>query len=40
VKVVRPVRKGQSLSWEDVAIDTSSRAYRLRREMESAFALQ
>ena len=38
VKVVRPVRKGQSLTWTDVAMDTSTRAYRLRREMESGFA--
>ncbi len=38
VKVVRPVRKGQSLSWADVAIDTSTDAYRLRREMEGLYA--
>ena len=38
VKVVRPVKKGQSLSWADVAMDTSTRAYALRREMESQFA--
>jgi predicted homoserine dehydrogenase-like protein len=37
VKVVRPVRKGQSLSWADVAMDTTTPAYRLRRELESAF---
>jgi predicted homoserine dehydrogenase-like protein len=35
VRVIRPVRQGQSLSWDDVAIDTGTRAYRLRREMES-----
>jgi predicted homoserine dehydrogenase-like protein len=35
---VRPVKKGQSLSWADVAIDTSTRAYTLRREMETRFA--
>jgi predicted homoserine dehydrogenase-like protein len=28
VKVVRPVKKGQSLSWADVAMDTSTHAYR------------
>ena len=38
VKVVRPVKKGQSLSWSDVAMDTATRAYKLRREMETAFA--
>jgi len=37
VKVVRAVKKGQSLSWTDVAVDTSTPAYRLRRELESAF---
>jgi len=34
VKVVRPVRKGQSLSWDDVAMDADLPAYRIRREME------
>ncbi|MBI5276155.1 MAG: Gfo/Idh/MocA family oxidoreductase [Burkholderiales bacterium] len=38
VKVVRPVKKGQSLSWADVAIDQTTPAYRLRREMETLFA--
>ena len=37
VKVIRPVRKGASLTWDDVAIDASARAYRIRREMEAAF---
>ena len=36
-KVIRPVKKGQSLSWSDVAMDTGTRAYTLRREMEAAF---
>jgi predicted homoserine dehydrogenase-like protein len=31
---VRPVKKGQSLSWSDVAMDTSTAAYSVRREME------
>ena len=39
VKVLRPVRKGQSLSWSDVAIDTATDAYRLRREMERLYAV-
>ena len=38
VKVTRPIAKGQSLSWADVAIDTTTPAYRLRREMEQLFA--
>ena len=37
VKLVRPVKKGQSLCWDDVAIDTSTHAYKVRREMEQAF---
>src|SRR6188768_261973 len=38
VKVLRPVKKGQSLSWADVAMDTSTAAYKIRREMETTFA--
>ncbi len=38
VKVVRPVKKGQSLSWSDVAVDTSTDAWRVRNEMEQLFA--
>ncbi len=34
VKVVRPVRKGQSLTWDDVQMDTTTRAYAIRRELE------
>jgi len=37
VKVVCPVKKGQSLSWSDVVMDTSTPAYKVRRELESAF---
>jgi len=37
VKVVRPVRKGQSLCWDDVAMDTDLPAYRIRREMEAMY---
>ena len=37
VKVVRPVAKGQSLSWDDVAMDTRTHAYKIRREMEAGF---
>ena len=38
VKVVRPVTRGQSLSWSDVAIDTTTHAYRTRKEMEAMFS--
>jgi predicted homoserine dehydrogenase-like protein len=38
VKLVRPVRKGQSLSWDDVAMDTGTDAYKVRREMQNLFA--
>ena len=38
VKVVRPVKKGQSLSWADVAMDTSTDAYKVRHEMETMFS--
>ncbi|HEY0884050.1 MAG TPA: Gfo/Idh/MocA family oxidoreductase [Ramlibacter sp.] len=37
VKLVRPVKKGQSLSWADVAMDTSTRAWKVRNEMEQLF---
>jgi predicted homoserine dehydrogenase-like protein len=38
VTLQRPVRQGQSLCWDDVAIDTSTDAYRTRRAMEELFA--
>jgi predicted homoserine dehydrogenase-like protein len=38
VRLVRPVARGQSVTWDDVAIDTGTRAYRLRRQMEAMFA--
>jgi predicted homoserine dehydrogenase-like protein len=38
VRLVGPVAKGQSLTWSDVAMDTSTPAYRMRREMEARFA--
>ncbi len=37
VKVVRPVRAGQSLTWDDVAIDQSTDAYKVRKAMERMF---
>ena len=38
IKVVRPVCKGQSLGWDDVAVDTTTHAYRMRKAMEEMFA--
>jgi len=38
VKVLRPVNKGQCLSWADVAVDTTTPAYRVRKELEAGFA--
>ena len=38
VKLTRPVRQGQSLGWADVAMDTSTNAYRTRKAMEAMFA--
>jgi predicted homoserine dehydrogenase-like protein len=38
IKLLRPVKQGQTLGWDDVAVDTGTDAYRLRREMERLFA--
>lgn len=38
VRLLNPVRAGAPVLWSDVAIDASSDAVRLRREMEAAFA--
>ncbi|MBU3724140.1 MAG: flagellar biosynthesis protein FlgA [Burkholderiaceae bacterium] len=38
LKLVRDVPAGQSLTWQDVAIDETLAAYRLRKEMESVVA--
>ena len=38
VKVVRAVAKGQSLCWDDVAMDTTTPAYKVRQEMQALFA--
>ena len=38
VKVVRPVKMGQSLSWADVAMDETTHAWRTRKAMEDLFA--
>jgi predicted homoserine dehydrogenase-like protein len=38
VRVIRPVKKGQSLSWADVAMDPTAPACVVRKEMEAMFA--
>ncbi len=38
ITLLRPVRQGQSLSWDDVEVDATTDAYKLRREMERLFA--
>ena len=38
VKVIRPVAKGQSLCWDDVQMDPNTGAFKIRREMESAYS--
>lgn len=35
VKLVRPVAEGQAVRWDDITIDTTTDAYRLRKEIES-----
>ena len=37
MKLVRDVAAGQSLTWDDVQIDPSLTAYRLRKEMEALY---
>jgi predicted homoserine dehydrogenase-like protein len=38
VRLRRPVAQGRCVTWADVDIDTTTRAYTLRREMERLFA--
>jgi predicted homoserine dehydrogenase-like protein len=40
VKLLKPVGAGQPLRWTDVAVDESSYAVKVRREMERLFASQ
>ena len=37
IKLIRPVKKGQSLCWEDVAVDKNTHAYKIRQELETKF---
>jgi predicted homoserine dehydrogenase-like protein len=38
IKLLRAVKKGQALTWADVALDDSLPAYKVRREMEALFS--
>jgi predicted homoserine dehydrogenase-like protein len=38
VRLLRDIAAGQPLSWRDVAVDETSQAVRIRREMEASFA--
>ena len=38
ISLRRPVKQGQALCWDDVAVDTGTDAYKLRREMERRFS--
>jgi predicted homoserine dehydrogenase-like protein len=38
MKVIRAVKKGESLTWDDVAIDITTRAFQVRRELEKRLA--
>jgi predicted homoserine dehydrogenase-like protein len=38
VRLTRAVKKGQSLSWADVAMDQNLPAYKVRREMEALYS--
>lgn len=38
LRLKRPVAKDQSLTWEDVEVDETLTAYRVRREMETMFS--
>jgi predicted homoserine dehydrogenase-like protein len=40
VRVIRPVSRGQSLTWDDVDMDVGTDAYRIRREMDGMFTPQ
>jgi len=39
VKLLKPVKAGQAVSWSDVAFDANSTAVKFRREMEQVFGV-
>ncbi|MEC7087124.1 MAG: flagellar biosynthesis protein FlgA, partial [SAR324 cluster bacterium] len=38
VKVIRDVPEGDTVTWNDVEMDTSFKAYSIRKEFEKAFS--
>ena len=38
VKLIRSVVKDQAVSWDDIEIDSTTSAYRLRKEVEAGVA--
>ena len=38
VRLLRAVKKGQTLSWDDVAMNLITQAHQVRREMDTVFA--
>ena len=38
IRLARPVKKGECLTWSDVSMDTSTRAFALRQELETLHA--
>jgi len=38
IRLARPVKKGECLTWSDVSMDTSTRAFALRQELEKLHA--
>jgi predicted homoserine dehydrogenase-like protein len=38
VKLIRSVVKDQAVSWDDIEIDPTTSAYRLRKEVEAGVA--
>ena len=38
VKVIRDVPEGDTVTWDDVEMDTSLKAYSIRKEFEKTFS--
>lgn len=37
MKIIKPLKQGQVITWDDVEFDTQNEAIILRREMEELF---
>lgn len=37
MKIIRPVKKGQLITWNDVQFDETNEGVKIRREMEEIF---